>query len=258
MIDVKLRKLNNIIQANSDIELKVGDKLIIQTKKGKEYGKVISLNSKNSDGSEFTNNVIRKSLKIDDEKIKNLISDEEQIVKRVNKKIIQYNFNMKLVDACYTFDKKLLILIFTADNRIDFRNFAKELGKTFKTRIEFKQIGIRDKSKMLCGIGICGRKLCCSNNMDITSGVSINMAKNQGISLNPCKINGVCGRLKCCLKYENETYKNLKSNMPKLGSYVETIEGKGKVINLKPCCKSYSVLLENKNIIEIKVDDGSN
>ena len=143
-----------------------------------------------------------------------------------------------------------------ADDRVDFRQLAKDLGSIFKTRIELRQVGIRDKAKEIGGIGPCGRKLCCSNFLTEFDSVSINMAKNQNLSLNPSKINGVCGRLLCCLKYENDNYTEYKKNLPDLGNKIKTKEGEGKVVSVDVFKRKYRVLLNETNeIIEILADD---
>lgn len=161
---------------------------------------------------------------------------------------------MQIMDASFTFDKSQLLFRFTAENRIDFRELAKDLANEYKTRIELRQIGIRDKSKEIGGCGLCGRKLCCArfNNGEFAS-VSINMAKNQDLSLNPSKINGVCGRLLCCLRYENENYIEFRKTLPKIGTIVETKKGKGKVIDLNLIEQKYSVKV-GEDIVEISVN----
>ena len=163
---------------------------------------------------------------------------------------------MKIIDANYTFDREQLLFRFLADDRVDFRQLAKDLGSIFKTRIELRQVGIRDKAKEIGGIGPCGRKLCCSNFLTEFDSVSINMAKNQNLSLNPSKINGVCGRLLCCLKYENDNYTEYKKNLPDLGNKIKTKEGEGKVVSVDVFKRKYRVLLNETNeIIEILADD---
>lgn len=161
---------------------------------------------------------------------------------------------MRIIDANYNFNRDQLIFQFSADNRVDFRNLAKRLASKYKTRIELRQIGVRDKAKEIGGIGICGRCLCCTKFLNDLDSVSINMAKNQNISLNPNKINGVCGRLLCCLKYEDECYKSCKKGMPELGSFIETTEGKGKVINVDILNRKYTVNIDNKGAFDFDAE----
>ena len=148
---------------------------------------------------------------------------------------------MSLIDANYTFDRDKLIIRFLADNRIDFRDLVKELASIYKVRIELRQIGVRDKAKEVSGCGICGQKLCCSRFLKDLDAVSITMAKNQNLSLNPNKINGVCGRLLCCLNYEDENYKECRKCLPEIGDKIKTEEGTGTVIGLDILSKSYTV-----------------
>ena len=161
---------------------------------------------------------------------------------------------MMILDANYTFNKGQLLFTFLADNRVDFRKLAKDLATKYKTRIELRQVGVRDKAKEIGGYGSCGQALCCSKFLTDFDSVSINMAKNQNIALNPTKINGVCGRLLCCLKYENECYKELNKTMPKINSKVKTEFGEGKVISIDPLNQSYRVEIKEHGIEEIKVN----
>ena len=162
---------------------------------------------------------------------------------------------MFVLDAHYTFDREQLIFRFVADSRVDFRQLAKDLGSLFKTRIELRQVGIRDKAKEIGGFGPCGRKLCCSNFLNEFDSVSINMAKNQNLALNPTKINGVCGRLLCCLKYENDVYTEYKKGLPNVGKKIKTEKGEGKVLSVDVFNRSYKVLLEDNEILTVEVKD---
>ena len=164
------------------------------------------------------------------------------------------NLNMTIIDANYNFDKSQLIFRFLADERIDFRKLAKDLASNLKTRIELRQIGVRDKAKEIGGIGPCGRILCCSSFLTNFESVSINMAKNQGIALNPTKINGVCGRLLCCLNYENEQYMEVRKNIPDVGKKVKINGKEGKVISSEPLAGKYKVFVDNE-IVQVDVND---
>ena len=161
---------------------------------------------------------------------------------------------MTIIDASYNFDKTQLVYRFLADERIDFRKLAKDLGAILKTRIELRQIGVRDKAKDIGGIGPCGRLLCCSSFLTDFDTISINMAKNQGLALNPTKINGVCGRLLCCLNYENEQYIEAKKNIPDVGKKIKMGSSEGKVISSDPLAGKYNVLLDN-DIVEVNIND---
>ena len=158
---------------------------------------------------------------------------------------------MNIIDASFTLDQSQLLFSFYSDNRVDFRDLARDLAAIYKTRIELHQIGVRDKAKKVGGVGICGQKLCCSRFINEFDSVSISMAKNQNLSLNPNKINGVCGRLLCCLKYENCCYKELKKKLPQVGQVVELESGKGKVVSVDVLKQSYEIENMNKEIIKI-------
>ena len=164
---------------------------------------------------------------------------------------------MKIIDANYTLNREQLLFHFLADNRIDFRVLAKDLASIYKTRIELRQVGVRDKAKNIGGLGLCGCSLCCSKFLNEFDSVSINMAKNQNISLNPSKINGACGRLLCCLKYEDETYEELRKELPKVGKIVETKQGQGKVISIDVLGKSYNVDVEKVGIVKVDLNESN-
>lgn len=166
--------------------------------------------------------------------------------------------DMNFVEAFYTFDRSQLLLYFLSAERVDFRELAKKIAQKYKTRIELRQIGVRDKAKKIGGLGPCGLFLCCNSFLTDFNSVSINMAKNQFLALNPSKINGVCGRLLCCLDYENETYTLLKKDMPKMGSIVETPNGIGKVVSIDVFRRKYGVDLKEKGIIEFEMEEQKN
>ena len=176
------------------------------------------------------------------------MADADKALIKCNSLIEKYNLEMKIIDVSYTFDREQLIFRFVSDSRVDFRQLAKDLGSIFKTRIELRQVGIRDKAKEIGGFGPCGRKLCCNSFLTEFDSVSINMAKNQNLSLNPTKINGVCGRLLCCLKYENDNYTEYKKDLPDVGSRVKTENGEGKVISVDVFKRIYKVLLSDGEI----------
>ena len=198
---------------------------------------------------------MRIANKNDQKKHLSNVRDADKAVIKCNDLILEYGLDMRIIDASYTFDREQLIFRFVSDNRVDFRQLAKDLGSIFKTRIELRQVGIRDKAKEIGGFGPCGRKLCCNNFLTEFDSVSINMAKNQNLSLNPTKINGVCGRLLCCLKYENDNYTEYKKGLPDVGNRVKTEQGDGKVISVDVFNRTYKVLLPENEILTVEVKD---
>lgn len=236
-----------------DLSLTKGDKVIVESDLGEQVATV------EIPFHEIEENTLKKL-----SSIKRLATDKDLIqysknnsdalvaLKKARDIVEKSKLKMQLIGAEYTFDRNRLTFNFLADNRIDFRELVKELATEFKTRIELRQIGVRDKAKQVGGIGQCGRVLCCSSFLNDLDTVSINMAKNQNIALNPSKINGVCGRLLCCLKYEDETYKECRKCLPKIGSFVDTKEGQGKVISVDVLKNEYRVLLKNNNIINVE------
>ncbi|MBR0541267.1 MAG: stage 0 sporulation family protein [Clostridia bacterium] len=212
--------------------LKRGDHAIVETARGIECGEVVSGNREIAD-EEIKNPlkpVIRKATEEDLRTVEENHIKEKKALKICEEKIAAHGLDMKLCDVEYTFDGSKILFYFTADGRVDFRELVKDLAAVFRTRIELRQIGVRDEAKMLGGFGVCGRPLCCKTFLSDFQPVSIKMAKEQGMSLNPVKISGTCGRLMCCLKYEQDTYEHLLRHTPKVGAIVETHEGRGTVI----------------------------
>jgi PSP1 len=230
-----------------NIDVNVKDKVIVETAMGQEIGEVI-INNKN-----LANNKIKTSLKpivrvATGKDLKHLQENKEkekEAFKICEEKIKSHNLNMSLVDVAYTFDNAKLLFYFTADSRIDFRELVKDLASIFKTRIELRQIGVRDQVRRIGGNGVCGRELCCCTFLNNFDTVSIKMAKEQNIALNPAKISGNCGRLMCCLKYEQEAYEEKLNNLPKVGAIVKTEDGEGTVDNVE-------IL---KEIVRVKIRD---
>ena len=214
------------------MDIKTGDHVIVETARGIEFGHVV-LGSRAVDESKVIQPlkpVIRMATAADEETERRNREKEKDAFGICLEKIKKHNLQMKLIDAEYTFDNNKVLFYFTADGRIDFRELVKDLAAVFKTRIELRQIGVRDETKIMGGIGICGRPLCCHTYLSEFIPVSIKMAKEQNLSLNPTKISGVCGRLMCCLKNEEETYEELNSKLPNIGDYVTTDDGlKGEV-----------------------------
>lgn len=214
------------------MDIKTGDHVIVETARGIEFGHVV-LGNRAVDESKVIQPlkpVIRMATAADEETERRNKEKEKDAFGICLEKIKKHNLQMKLIDAEYTFDNNKVLFYFTADGRIDFRELVKDLAAVFKTRIELRQIGVRDETKIMGGIGICGRPLCCHTYLSEFIPVSIKMAKEQNLSLNPTKISGVCGRLMCCLKNEEETYEELNSKLPNIGDYVTTDDGlKGEV-----------------------------
>lgn len=226
-----------------------GDGVIVETARGVEYG-TVSIEVKEVDDKEIVQPlkpIIRKATKADEER---LAKNEEKVpeaLKICAEKVQAHKLNMKLINAEFTFDGSKVIFYFTAPGRIDFRELVKDLAAVFRIRIELRQIGIRDETRLLGGIAPCGRPCCCSSCMSDFKKVSIKMAKTQGLSLNPTKISGLCGRLMCCLAYENDYYKDVYKKMPKIGSEVVTPEGAGTVISANMLNYNVKVKIEAKD-----------
>lgn len=258
VVGVRIGDSREILYFNAGkLRLKKNLTVIVDTERGLEFGTVIDEPFVSED-KRYNNitNVVRIASRDDFNKYKRNLKDAKEALHKCKEMVLEYGFNMIMVDCKYTFDRNQLIFRFLSDSRIDFRDLARELASIYKTRIELRQIGARDKAREIGGCGQCGRPLCCSGFLTDLDTVSINMAKNQGISLNPNKINGVCGRLMCCLKYEDSCYAECRKCLPNLGSQVDTPSGKGKVVSLDIIGKKYKVDVPNVGIVE--VDRGSN
>lgn len=239
----------------ANIKPNFGDDVIVETERGLQYGKIATLIVEKNEKSLNMplKRIIRIATKDDRKKHELNLNEEKKAMKECEKLIKKYNLNMKVIDANFTFDREQLMYHFLSDSRIDFRNLAKELAGIFKTRIELRQIGVRDKAKEIGGIGPCGRTLCCTDYLVNFDSVSINMAKNQNLSLNPNKINGSCGRLLCCLTYENDVYEEYRKSLPNLGDKVKYNEKNGKVVELNILKKSYTILTDDDEYLTIEV-----
>ena len=242
------------------LNIKRNDHVIVETARGIEYGHVLIAPREVDDSKVIQplKAVIRLATPEDDEIERKNKEKEKDAFKICLEKIAKHKLQMKLIDAEYTFDNNKVLFYFTADGRIDFRELVKDLASVFKTRIELRQIGVRDETKILGGIGICGRELCCHSHLSEFIPVSIKMAKEQNLSLNPTKISGVCGRLMCCLKHEEETYEELNRRLPNVGDYVTTEDGlKGEVHSVNVLRQLVKVIVDvdnEKEIQEYKVD----
>lgn len=228
VIGVRFRNAGKIYYFSpGNMEIKTGDHVIVETARGIEYGYVV-LGSRDVEESKVIQplkSVIRMATKDDKNKEQLNRAKEKDAFKICQEKIRKHNLEMKLIDVEYTFDNNKILFYFTADGRIDFRELVKDLASVFKTRIELRQVGVRDETKIVGGVGICGRALCCHSYLTEFIPVSIKMAKEQNLSLNPTKISGVCGRLMCCLTNEEETYEVLNSQLPSVGDMVTTSDG---------------------------------
>ena len=249
VIGVRFKKAGKIYYFDpTEFDIKLHNRVIVETARGLEYGEVV-VSPKWVDEEDVVSplkKVIRLATKADTSQIEENLRKEKEAFQVCLQKIEEHQLPMKLVDVEYTFDVSKIIFYFTAEGRVDFRELVKDLAAIFKTRIELRQIGVRDEAKMLGGLGSCGRLLCCYAFLGDFEPVSIRMAKDQNLSLNPAKISGICGRLMCCLKYENESYEDLRKRVPEVGEIVVTPLGSGKVVN--------SCLLREQVMVELGED----
>ena len=262
VVGVRFRSAGKIYYFDpAECDMKVGTHVIVETARGVEYGTVMIAPREVADDKvvQPLKSVIRVATKEDEKQERRNKEKEKDAFKICLEKIAKHKLEMKLVEAGYTFDNNKLLFYFTADGRIDFRELVKDLASVFRTRIELRQIGVRDETKILGGIGICGRELCCKSYLSEFAPVSIKMAKEQNLSLNPTKISGVCGRLMCCLKNEEETYEYLNSRLPNIGDTVTTIDGvRGEVQSVNVLRQLVKVIVEvndEKELREYKVKE---
>ena len=253
IVGVKINNFGKIFHYDCNgLNLKKNLTVIVNTEKGLEFGTVVDFIDVEDSGDYYkVNRIATKKDYL--QHIKNL-NDAKIALDKCRELASKNGLNMVIIDANYNFDKSQLLFRFLADERIDFRNLARELGSRLRTRIELRQIGIRDKAKEIGGIGPCGRHLCCSTFLTSFDSVSISMAKNQGLALNPTKINGVCGRLLCCLNYENDLYTELRKNVLDVGKKTFIDGREGKVISSEPLLGMYKVLVDDE-IVEVDVND---
>lgn len=263
VIGVRFRENGKIYFFNPlNYKIDPGRYVIVETARGVEYGKVV-LGRREID-EEKMSSPLKPIIRIADEndaaKYQENKEKSRQAYEICLEKIKKHELEMKLIDAEYTFDNNKVLFYFTADGRIDFRELVKDLAAVFKTRIELRQIGVRDETKIVGGIGICGRELCCNKHLSEFVPVSIKMAKEQNLSLNPTKISGVCGRLMCCLKHEQDTYEYLNDKLPNVGDYVKTIDGKrGEVSSVNVLRQKVKLIVtledDTKEIEEYKIEE---
>ena len=255
VIGVRFRYAGKIYYFDpAGIDIKPGEKVIVETARGVECGEVV-IPLREVDDSEVVaplKKVMRKATEEDLQHVEENRQKAREAFGICLEKIQKHNLEMKLIDVEYTFDNNKILFYFTADGRVDFRELVKDLAAVFRTRIELRQIGVRDEAKMMGGLGICGRCLCCSCHLTEFQPVSIKMAKEQSLSLNPTKISGICGRLMCCLKYEHEAYEDLLRRIPKVNALVETPDGTGTVMYVSLLEEKVKVKLDNDNEPDLK------
>lgn len=259
VVGVRFKKAGKIYYFSpEDIEVEKDELVIVETARGIEFGKVV-IGKKAVDDNDVVF-PLKKVIRIASDKDRQIVDENKFAAKEAfnvcQEKIQEHHLDMKLVDVEYTFDRNKVLFYFTADGRIDFRELVKDLAAIFRTRIELRQIGVRDEAKMLGGIGPCGRVLCCSSFLGDFEPVSIKMAKDQSLSLNPTKISGLCGRLMCCLKYENDHYETAKQELPDIGKVITTNFGQGRVVGLNILEQLVQVALINDDRqIEYTIDE---
>lgn len=262
IVGVRFKPVGKIYYfAPKDVEFEVNDKVIVETIRGVEFGEIM-IKNRFIDKSEVPQEVkpiIRKATDVDIEKHNKNVEDIGEAIRLCEECIDVHNLDMKIIEAEYTFDRTKVLFYFISENRVDFRELVKDLASIFRMRIELRQIGVRDEAKVLNGIGICGRSLCCATFLGSFQPVTIKMAKDQSLSLNPTKISGVCGRLMCCLKYEEDTYVDLNKENPNVGDLVKTEYGTGQILSVYTLRQRVKVLISQKNqeneIYELPVNE---
>lgn len=259
VIGVRFKKAGKIYYFNPEkVTIDKDQYVIVETIRGIEFGKVV-ISNKEVDEEDVVL-PLKKVIRTATDKDKLIVAENQENATEAyqvcDAKINEHDLDMNLVDVEYTFDRNKVIFYFTADGRVDFRDLVKDLASVFKTRIELRQIGVRDEAKLLGGIGPCGRMLCCSTFLGDFEPVSIKMAKDQNLSLNPAKISGLCGRLMCCLKYENDDYETAKKQLPDLGQSITTPYGRGKVVGLNILERMIQLEIpDNDKVIEYTLDE---
>lgn len=248
VVGVRFKKVGKVYYFDpDDLVIERGDRVVVETARGIELGEVVVApkDVPEDDLAQPLRKVLRSATAKDRHQQREYVSKEKDAYQICLGRIDKHQLPMKLVDVEYTFDSSKIIFYFTAEKRVDFRELVKDLASTFRTRIELRQIGVRDEAKLVGGYGICGRELCCSTWITDFEPVSIRHAKEQDLALNPSKISGACGRLKCCLRYEVDNYREIKRELPKVGDIVTTPRGKGKVIDVFIIKESVLVRLED-------------
>ncbi|MEW6724195.1 MAG: stage 0 sporulation family protein [Bacillota bacterium] len=258
VIGVRFKRAGKVYYFDpGELDLTRGQEVVVETARGVEFGEVV-VGPKEVADDEIVS-PLKKVVRVatNEDRIQNEKNrkKEKEAITIAEEKIAKHGLEMNLVDVEHTFDGSKIIFYFTAEGRVDFRELVRDLASVFRTRIELRQIGVRDEAKMIGGLGPCGRALCCATFLGDFAPVSIRMAKEQNLSLNPAKISGLCGRLMCCLRYECDHYEGSRENLPEVGSWVMTTEGEGRVVGINVLKNSVSVELENKEVMEFPADE---
>lgn len=249
---VRLREMGSVLCCRAEgVSLKLGDTVIVEVERGVDYGQVASDPVQTQKVDEGTKKILRLASGADLKQIEENRKKAQEASVTCSHKIEDHRLDMKLVGAEYAFDRSRILFYFTSEGRVDFRELVKDLAKIFKARIELRQIGVRDEAKLLGGFGPCGRELCCCRFLKDFEPVTIKMAKDQNLSLNPPKISGLCGRLMCCLSYEHKHYKDMSRGLPREGERVDTPEGRGKVVSVNILKRLATVVLEDGKFVEM-------
>jgi cell fate regulator YaaT (PSP1 superfamily) len=244
-------------KSSSVDDLYVGDHVVVDTTRGQEVGRVVSVLEDAPEGlsKDALKSVLRRAQSVDLVQMEHYRLREDQALARCQERLKEFNLPIKLLKAEYSFDGSHLLVYFVSEKRVDFRKLVQDLRKTLRTKVELRQVGVRDEAKLMGGVGRCGRVLCCASFMQDFSPVSIRMAKRQDISLNPSEISGCCGRLLCCLAYEDEYYQEVKKKLPKLREIVKTTYGSGEVRALNALKQTVTVELKNEVTVEVTADE---
>jgi cell fate regulator YaaT (PSP1 superfamily) len=258
IVGIRFKKAGRVYYFDpGEIELQMGDYVVVDTARGQELGKVVIAPKQvvNSEITEPLKPVLRKAEDADIARVQEMDQKEKDALIECGEQIAKFELPMKLLSAEYNMEGTRLTFYFSAEERVDFRRLVKELTKSFKARVELRQVGPRDKAKIVGGFGRCGRQLCCASFLSEFDPVSIKMAKEQDLPLNPMKISGLCGRLLCCLGYENEQYRSMKAKMPKAGQKVATPMGIASVVGNNPLKETVTVTLESEARVELPLGD---
>ena len=254
IVGVKFKTGGKVYNFISNDECVIGDKVIVETNRGIQLGEIEKICKDNTTSNKNLKEIKYKATDEDFEKYLKNIKDATRALRDTKEIVKKLGLNMNLIDASYTFDRKVLLFNFVSDERVDFRELVKELATKYHTRIELHQIGVRDKAKNIGGIGMCGRTLCCKNHLQNMNTVNINMVKNQNIALSPSKINGSCGRLLCCFTYENDLYEQNRKSLPKIGEKVMYNNKEAVVTEVNILQKTYTIKINENTFEKVNVD----
>ncbi len=257
VVGVRFRRAGKIyyFDATRFEDLEVDEYLVLDTARGRALGRVVVPPQEVSEPSQYLKPIERRATPLDLSERERYRLQEREALERCREKVAEHGLEMKLIKAEYNFDGSRLVVYFGAEKRVDFRELIGDLARTLKTRVELRQVGVRDEAKLLGGLGRCGRLLCCATHLCEFSPVSIKMARLQDVSLSPAEISGVCGRLLCCLAYESETYRSLKKRFPKVGTMVETPYGRGKVKSVNVLKETVEVELRSEVTVEVSAEE---